>query len=144
MPRCKYCDELISRLDKDVCPFCGGLKPLEGVDNSTEDLTKAFSAIKEDDVVKHRKKITACLLYIFLGVFGVADFYLGYKRRGLIAILVSLVLIGGVGSAIFFTAWQSPLAYLVFYFAIELVMIFAGLSYLFRHDLVDADGEFLR
>lgn len=144
MPRCKYCDELISRLDKDVCPFCGGLKPLEGVDNSTEDLTKAFSAIKEDDVVKHRKKITACLLYIFLGIFGAGDFYLGFKRRGLIAILVSLVLIGGVGSVIFFTAWMSPLAYLVFYFALELVMILAGLSYLFRHDLVDADGEFLR
>ena len=40
--KCKYCHEKISKLDKDVCPFCGGLKPLEGVEDQTQDITKAL------------------------------------------------------------------------------------------------------
>lgn len=144
MPRCKYCNELISRLDKDVCPYCGGLKPLEGNENMTEDLTKAFEKIEVDEEVPSHKKIVTFLLFIFLGIFGIGFFYLGYKKRGLITLITSLVLIGGLGSVFFFTFFNSIFAYLSIYFALEVIMIVFAFLYLCRHDAVDANGEFLR
>ena len=45
MAKCKYCGAEISRLDKDNCPFCGGRKPLEGVDDSTQDMTKSLAEL---------------------------------------------------------------------------------------------------
>ncbi len=144
MPKCKYCNELISRLDKDVCPYCGGLHPLEDSDNMTEDFTKAFNKIEVNDNVVTHKKITTFLLFIFLGIFGVPFFYLGYKKRGLFFLIFSIIFIGGFGSVMFFLVFKSIFAYLIFYFALEIVMIIFGLVYLFSHDKVDANGEFLR
>lgn len=143
MAQCKYCHEPISRLDKEVCPFCGGLKPLEGTDTSTQDVTKVINQLDGGIEIKQKKRIIAALLAFILGFLGLHDFYLGKFKKALIWLGISIVLIGGVGSLIFFVGWANPFAYLIPYFVIELFMIFVGVGYLIRHDVTDARGEFL-
>jgi len=146
MPKCKYCDAQISRLDKEICPFCGGLKPLDGVDNTTQDFTKAFEPFsQESKSIKYKSKILAGILAIVFGFLGVHSFYLGYKKVGFITLLISAILIGGLGSALFFSgAIQNALAFLIPYFAIEACMLDVGISCFFKHDITDANGEFLK
>ncbi|WP_326983753.1 TM2 domain-containing protein [Chryseobacterium sp. MYb264] len=45
---------------------------------------------------KSEKKITAGILGILLGGFGVHKFYLGYTKAGIIQLLLSLLCIGGL------------------------------------------------
>jgi TM2 domain-containing membrane protein YozV len=45
---------------------------------------------------RSEKKITAGILGILLGGFGVHKFYLGYTKAGIIQILLSLLCIGGL------------------------------------------------
>lgn len=143
MAKCKYCHEPITRLDKDVCPFCGGIHPLDGTDTSTQDVTKVMEQIEKPVDLKHRKRIVAFLLAVILGIFGLHHFYIGKMKRGLISLGISAILIGGIGSLIFFVAWASPFAYLIPYFVVEAFMLVVGISYLLRHDIVDVNGEFL-
>lgn len=145
MARCKYCGAEISRLDKDNCPFCGGRKPLEGVDDSTQDMTTALEGLNiSEDGYKTKSKIVAAILAFVLGVLGVHNYYLGKYKIGLITLLITVVSVAGVGSILFFAALHNVLAYLIPYFVMEALMIGVGLSYLFRHDVSDANGEFLK
>lgn len=142
MAKCKYCGETISRLDKEICPFCGGLKPLEGEDNSTQDFTKALESCEDMPVAK--SKVIAAILAFVLGVFGMHAFYLGKYKIGLIALGITLVSVAGIGSILFFTVFHNALAFLIPYFVMEALMIGVGIAYLTRHDITDANGEFLR
>ena len=148
MHKCKYCGAQLSKLDKEICPFCGGKKPLEGVEDRTEDITKALDSLSEleqKELGEPKSRVVTIVLAILFGIFGVHSFYLGYKRNGLVALLISAVVIGGGGSILFFTgAMPNALAYLVPYFVLEALMIGFTLFYLFRADIRDARGEFLR
>lgn len=143
MAQCKYCHETITRLDKDVCPFCGGLKPLEGTDTSTQDITKVIGQVETKVEIKHKKKIIAMILAIVLGFLGINSLYLGKIKHCLITLGISVILIGGIGSLIYFVTWQNIFAYLIPYFVIEILMILVGVGYLLKHDVTDAHGEFL-
>ena len=146
MPKCKICHSQISRLDKEVCPFCGARKPLEGQDDTTEDITKAFDAIKESvPPLKYKKKIIASLLAFFLGVFGAHMFYLGKKKNGFIILACTLVFISTVGCFLFFTGFlRNVFAFLIPYFVIELLMIISAIMILVRNDIKDGRGEYLQ
>ena len=144
MAKCKYCHESITRLDREVCPFCGGLKPLEGTDDSTQDITKVIGQVEHVEDLKLHSKVVAAILAIVLGIFGANLFYLGKIKKALIVLGISVGFIGGFGSLIFFLAWQSPLAYLIFYFVIEALMIGVGVSYLVKHNITDSNGAFLK
>lgn len=146
MAKCKYCNAQISRLDKEICPFCGGLRPLEGVDNTTQDFTKAFEPLSEEAKnIKYKSKVVTAVLAFLIGFLGGHSFYLGFKKVGFITIAISLALIGGLGSLLFFTnLLHNALAFLIPYFAIEACMIDVGVSCLIKHDVVDARGEFLK
>ena len=41
-----------------------------------------------------KSKIVAALLALFLGYFGAHDFYLGFKKQGIIKIVLTLTVIG--------------------------------------------------
>ena len=145
MPKCKNCGSEISRLDKDVCPFCGARKPLEGIDDSTQDMTKALETLQELGVEpKSKSKIVAAILAFTLGIFGAHCYYLGKYKIGLIALAISLTSIAGVGSILFFAVFHNALGYLIPFFIMEALMIGVGVSYLVRHDITDANGEFLK
>ncbi|GAA5101380.1 NINE protein [Chryseobacterium ginsengisoli] len=45
---------------------------------------------------KSEKKVTAGILAILLGAFGVHKFYLGYTKAGILQILLSLLCLGGL------------------------------------------------
>jgi len=144
MAKCKYCGETISRLDKEVCPFCGGRKPLVDNDYATEDMTKALDSIAESERPKAKSKIIAAILAFLLGIFGVHSYYLGRYKLGLIVLGISLFSIGGLGSIFFFTIFHSVFAYLIPMFVMEALMIAVGVSYLVRADITDANGDFLK
>ncbi len=147
MPKCKNCNANLSRLDKDICPFCGCKKPFEGQEEyETEDITKAFDPIKYNlEDVKRKSKITCALLAFFLGVFGAHFFYLGKKKLGFIMIAITVGLIGSVGCALFFTGvMHNVWAFLIPYFVLEWLMIISGVMILTRHDITDVNGGFLQ
>lgn len=146
MPKCKNCHAQISRLDKEICPFCGTLKPLEGQNNQTEDFTKAFDPIKYNlSDVKRKSKVVAAILAITLGVFGAHMYYLNRKKYGFIILGVTFSLVALVGCLLFFTnAMPNALAFLIPYFVMEVLMIASGITILVRHDLTDGNGEFLK
>ena len=143
MAKCKYCGESINRLDKEICPFCGGIKPLEGIDDSTEDFTTALESINETSN-KPKSKIIAAILAFLLGIFGFHNYYLGKYKIGFITLGISLALIAGIGSILFFTCIKNVFGYLIPYFVMESLMIVVGISFILRHDIKDAKGEFLK
>ena len=93
MPKCRFCGESITKFDKDICPFCGEKKPLEGVDNATIDITQFIETLPEEDKhikFKQHKKIVNILLCMFLGYFSADLFYIGFKKIGLIRLLINV------------------------------------------------------
>ena len=144
MAQCKYCHETISRLDKDVCPFCGGVKPLDGTDTSTQDVTKVIDQLEHPVKIKHRKRIVAAILAALFGFVGANHLYLGkYKRAGIVA-GIYLAFIFGLGSILYFVAkWHSIFAFLIPYFVVEALCLFSAYCYLTKHSIQDSQGEFL-
>jgi TM2 domain-containing membrane protein YozV len=144
MPQCKNCHREISKFDSDVCPFCGTPHPID--DNyKTKDMTQFVDPVSGDyKLYKSKSKLTAGLLCSLAGEFGAHSFYLGFWKRGLIELAISLVLIGGVGSILFFCTPLSIWGYLIPWFA--LIAFYACLSYRYYQgeSTKDAAGEFLR
>lgn len=143
MAKCKYCHESITRLDKEVCPFCGGLKPLDGTDTSTQDVTKVIDQLDNPTTIKHKKRIIAALLAVLFGFLGAHHFYLGKTKKGLLTALISVGFIGIFGVIIFFIGLKNAFAFLIPYFAVEVIMLFFGYMYLTKHNIQDSLGEFL-
>lgn len=143
MAKCKYCGAEISRLDKDNCPFCGGRKPLEGMDDSTQDMTKSLAELNIE-APKQKSKLIAAILAFTLGMFGVHSYYLGKYKIGLIILAITLGSIGGVGSILYFAIMHNVFGYLIPLFVMEAIMICVGVSILVRHDVRDNTGEFLK
>lgn len=145
MPKCHYCHEELSRLDKDICPFCGAKKPLEGVDESTIDITKMYDPVNLRTTLKPRSRILAGILSFILGVFGIHEFYIFRKKRGFVILLISICLIGGLGTLLFFTGLKGNVfAYLIPFFIVELYCILEGVILLVSHTIKDGRGEFLK
>lgn len=73
---CQECGEII-RIKAEICPKCGCRQPSLGEISSQ-------SAGSAPIVEEQKSRITAALLAIFLGGFGVHKFYLGRPIQGLI------------------------------------------------------------
>ena len=95
MYKCRHCGAKISRLNKDTCPLCGGAFPLQGGEDETEDLTKSLEKIEVEEI-KQKTKSTALVLAILLGMFGINEYYLGYKKAGIIVTSITVVLIAAL------------------------------------------------
>ena len=144
MAQCKYCRASITRIDREVCPFCGGKRPLDGTDTSTQDVTKIVDQLENAVEIKHKKRIVAAFLAVFFGLFGAPHFYLGKVKKGFLTACICLGLIGVVGLILFFAAkWHSVFAFLIPYFVVEAYSLFTAFVYLTRHNIQDSHGEFL-
>lgn len=82
------------------CPNCGSEVP-EGANNCQNcgvSLASEQQAQSQSNTVNNegqaKSKLVAGLLGIFLGGFGVHNFYLGFITKGIIQIIVSLVTCG--------------------------------------------------
>jgi hypothetical protein len=144
MPQCKNCHREISKFDSDVCPFCGTPHPID--DNyKTKDMTQFVDPVSGDyKLYKSKSKLVAGLLCALLGEFGAHSFYLGFWKRGLIELGVTLLLIGGVGSLLFFVSPLSFWGYLIPWFALIVVYAIISYRYFQGESTKDAAGEFLR
>ena len=138
---CRHCGAKLSRLDKDICPFCGEKNPLEGNEYMTEDLTKTLEKVEIEEV-KYKNRYIALVLAILLGLFGVNEFYLGYKKAGFIVIGVTAILIPAVILIRLFLL-QNDLVVIIPTVIYELLFIIQGLSYLVSGKK-DSQGELLR
>ncbi len=86
---CKICGAEIPE-NVSSCPECG-------TENNKNDFENVeFTEKKTEGEMKSKKY--AILLSVFLGAFGGGDFYLGYKKRGIIKLLLGCLP---------FTSWVS-------------------------------------
>ena len=84
---CKYCGGELKE-GSSFCPNCGS--PINGEKRETSSPSPVPSNTNPDA----KSRIVAGLLGIFLGAWGVHNFYLGNTSRGIIQIVVSLVTCG--------------------------------------------------
>ena len=144
MPYCKNCHKEISRLDSDLCPYCGEKEPI-AADYATKDVTSHIDPLSgEFKLYKSKSKKAYVVLAFSLGLFGAHDFYLGYKGRGVAFLLSFLLSFCGVGLGLFFTVLPSAWAFLIPLLAWVLIDGGMGLVLLKRDCLKDATGEYLR
>lgn len=145
MPVCRHCGSRISKLDKDRCPVCGELNPLEGVNSDTVEVTSVVD-ITSDDVYgfKPKTRKTFLLLSCLIGWLGVQFFYLKYKRAGLIWLAVNLVILGGGFCAFFFGVHNLLLAILIPLLVVYAANVAFGLVIFKKPSFKDADSNLLR
>lgn len=146
MPKCKYCHENITRFDKEICPFCGGRKPLEGIDDSTYDITQCIDIMKGQNEInfKQRSHVTNGLLCMFLGLFGADAFYLGFNKIGIIRIIINIILFVGVSLPLYFFTELKFISFAIAGGALFLLYFILGIVNLFIKGKKDANGVFIR
>ena len=143
MAQCKYCHASLTRLDKEVCPFCGGKRPLDGTDTSTQDVTKIVDQLENAVEIKHKKRIIAALLAVFFGFLGAPLFYLGKTKKGFCVAAICLGFISSLGLLLFFVAYLHIWSFLIPYFVTEIYSLVSAYIYLTNHSVQDSHGEFL-
>ncbi len=86
---CKYCGK---ETENEVCDEC---KNKESNETIEVEATKVESNdTTTNSTAKPKSKIAAGLLGIFLGAFGVHNFYLGYTGKAIAQLLISLLSCG--------------------------------------------------
>ncbi len=144
MPYCKSCHKEISRLDNDVCPYCGEVDPIAS-DYATKDVTSSLDPVTGKYELYKSKSLKAyVILCMCLGFLGAHDFYAGFWKRGIVFLTSFLIIVGGAGSLIFFLAWNSFWIYLILFLAYIASDIALGLLLNKKAPLKDAEGEYLR
>ncbi len=148
MPKCKYCGENITKFDKEICPFCGGKKPLEGVDSYTADITQTINTVEKEKVstFKQRSKKVYVLLCMFLGAFAADEFYLGKYKRGILRLIGVVVLFLLQFLLYFFlkTDLNIGLSILFSFLSLFILFFIAGIALIFVDNVKDSNGVYLR
>lgn len=147
MPKCKYCHENITKFDKEICPFCGGKKPLEGVDDSTYDITQFVDIMKKSDQevkFKQRKRVANGLLCMFLGIFGADAFYLGFKKIGFIRLIIDILIYAAISLILFFFTELSFYSFIIPFGVLFVIYFIIGIINLSIRGKKDINGVFLR
>jgi hypothetical protein len=145
MPQCKNCHREISKFDNDICPYCGYPHPID--DNyKTKDMTQFVDPVTGNyQLYKSKKRNVAFFLTLLLGFSGAGDFYLGYRKRGIVDLLISLAVILGGGFGLYYGV--PSLGFIGFFIAFAVALIgFWPLAFkILKSDTYkDANGEFLR
>ena len=145
MPVCRHCGSRISKLDKDRCPVCGEINPLEGVNSDTIEVTSVLDISSSDELAfKPKTKKMFLLLSCLIGWVGAQFFYLKYKRAGLIWLAINLVILGGGFCAFFFGVHNLLLAILIPLLVLYAANIAFGLVIFKKPSFKDGDGNLLR
>ena len=147
MPKCKYCGENITKFDKEICPFCGGKKPLEGVESYTVDITQTINTVDKKTVenYKQHSKLVNSLLCMFLGIFGADSFCLGHFKLGISRLLVGLIYIISLFIILYYSVNLEILySLLISIGSIFVVYFILGIIGLFLNSRKDSNGAFLK
>ena len=145
MPNCKNCGARISKFDADICPVCGAVKPLEGVNSETVEITSQIDLNNFKDgqkVVCRRNKLL--LLFLTVGFTGLPFYYLKRKTFALIYLLINIAILAGAFSLLFFVAHLHIVVSIILpILAVYIISAIIGVIYYFLPDLKDGDGEFI-
>ena len=145
MPSCRNCGARLSKFDRDICPVCGTLKPLEGVESETVEITSQvdLSGFQAGQKVVRRRK-TLLLYFLLLGFSGAPFFYLKQKKNAILWLAVNLAVIGGL-FVFFFLALNLHIALAIILpiVTVYILNICVALIYYFLPDLKDGEGEFV-
>ena len=68
--------------------------------NNISNNQQAQNTSQTQTVTGQKSKVAAALLALFLGYFGAHDFYLGYKKQGVIKIILTITIIGSFATYI--------------------------------------------
>ena len=145
MPSCRNCGARLSKFDKDICPVCGTLKPLEGVDSETVEITSQvdLSGFQAGQKVVRRRK-TLLLYFLLIGFTGAPFFYLKQKKNAFLWLIGNLAVIGGLFAFFFFALnLHIALAIVLPILTVYILNIAVALIYYFLPDLKDGEGEFV-
>ena len=145
MPVCRSCGSRISKLDKDICPICGVAKPLKDVESKTVEITSEIDISSPEFSFHPRSRFVTFVLFFLLGWTGIGFFYNYYYKKGLIWTLLNLVIFGSIGVLLalplhFGWLWGLLIPGISLYIINTLI----GVVFLFKPDLKDGKGEFLR
>lgn len=106
--KCEYCDNEVP-MDATRCPSCGArvshsgpivvVQPQAGVTQSHTaiaigDAPSPVHLGRSTQVLRLKSKSVFVLLGIFLGEFGIHNFYLGYFGRGITKLLITVLSLG--------------------------------------------------
>ena len=92
----KFCKECGLSINEDtvICPNCG--TKINGNSNNNDKSSSTGSSSTNGNI-NSKSRVMAGLLGIFLGVFGVHNFYLGYTNKGIAQLLMTLLSCGMLG-----------------------------------------------
>ena len=150
MPKCKYCGQSITKFDKEICPYCGGKRPIDENNPQTTDITESIKTVNPSDEsrvnYKPKKKITNSLLCMFLGIFGLDELYLGYRNRFLIRLICNVIVYIILMVTFYLT---KVLVKPLYIFLLPLIILFGiwfivGLIFLFINNKKDSSVAFLK
>jgi RNA polymerase subunit RPABC4/transcription elongation factor Spt4 len=145
MPNCKNCGSRISKFDKDICPVCGFVHPLNNVKSETVEITSEISISSDALKYKSKSKLTTFILFFLVGFLGVGYFYLSYKKRGLIWLIINVLFILGLSILLAYPLNFGLIYGILIPFIISyLVNTGIGIYYLAKNDVKDGRGDFLR
>ena len=90
---CKYCGQMIED-NVSFCPHCGkdqSEAPAAEAAHTYESVpTFGAESVHEEPAVAQKSKIAAGILGILLGGLGIHNFYLGYTKKAVIQLVISL------------------------------------------------------
>ena len=145
MPVCRHCGSRISKFDKDRCPICGEINPLEGTNSDTIEITSQVNLNDADfGDYKPKRKSIFLILSILIGFTGSQFFYLRYLKAGLITLLISLAIFGGVFSIFYFGANNLLLGILIPLIIVYVANIVFGIIIYLKPSFKDAHGNLLK
>lgn len=106
----KYCHKCGMQLkdDEEFCPNCGAKRKSEE-DSETTTSSVDVVDIDTDANVSKKSKLIVLLLWFFLGVFGVHNFYTGDNNRAVKELICSLLAFLIVPAVIFVVLWIQDL-----------------------------------
>ena len=144
MPRCKYCHSEITKFDTDICPKCGERNPID--DNyRTMDITQHIDPQTGDfKLYKSKSKKLTLFLTALLGPLGIDEFYRGFTGRGVSNLLLTIAVVGGLGTCFMLLNITQYWIYFALYSVIWLLHIVRAIFMSKNDSLKDARGEFLR
>lgn len=146
MPYCKNCGSRITKFDKDLCPVCGQVKPLEGAHSDTVEITSELDIHSKTGREEYKPsfRFNAFIYFTFLGWTGAGFFYLKFKKLGFIWLAANIAVLAGLTLLFIFTISPKQwITYVAPFAAVYLINIAVALFYLFKSNLKDGNGEFI-
>ncbi len=140
MPKCKYCDRTISKQDYDLCPYCGGVNPIDP-DYKTQNITQVILTKENQELYRSKSKKAAVLFSCLLGPFGAAFFYLKETKKAIICLSITLLLLlAGALLTAFVWVYSIIIPIVLLYIVYNIYGIYIAKSHVFK----DGEGEYLR